>query len=53
MVKKPGTSASLYRLSRITRDIEVYSSGSPAKIARRTRNKYIGRKVSSRLWRIP
>ena len=39
----------LYKLARISRDIEVASSGNPKKIARRAKNKVLGRALR-RLW---
>jgi len=33
----------LYRLTRLLRDVEVLSSGNPRRIARRARNKLLGR----------
>jgi hypothetical protein len=50
---KRNLSSTLYKLSRLSRDVEVYSSGNPARIARRLKNKILGRKVVSRLWRWP
>ncbi len=43
-------SSRLFRLSRVIRDLEVISSGSPKKMARRARNKLLGRYLS-RLFR--
>jgi hypothetical protein len=40
----------LYRLARMANDVEKVSSGDPKKIARRAKNKYIGRKVIRKLW---
>ncbi|MCJ7652931.1 MAG: hypothetical protein MUO75_04405 [Actinobacteria bacterium] len=50
---KRSLSSSLFRLSRLTRDVEVYSSGNPVRIGRRLKNKFLGRKVVSRMWRWP
>lgn len=50
---KRGLSSSLFRLSRLTRDVEVYSSGNPVRIGRRLKNKFLGRKLVSRIWRWP
>ena len=51
MAKKSITSQ-LFKLSRISRDAEVLTSGSPTKIARRAKNKYIGRKFVRKLWKL-
>ena len=50
---KRGLTSLLFRLSRLSRDVEVYSSGNPVKIGRRLKNKFIGRKLVSRIWRWP
>ncbi len=44
-------SSFLYRAARLSRDAEVIYSGDPKKMARRARNKYIGRKVARRLFK--
>ncbi|GBE57431.1 hypothetical protein BMS3Abin01_00343 [bacterium BMS3Abin01] len=41
----------LYRLARSSRDARVVSSGSPGKMARRARNKILGRSLVRRLFR--
>jgi len=41
----------LYRLARLLRDVEVYASGNPRRVARRLRNKVLGRWVG-RLFRL-
>jgi len=41
----------LYKLARTANDIEKLSSGDPKKIARRAKNKYIGRKLVKRAWK--
>jgi len=53
VAKKSSLTSSLYRLARLSRDVEVYSSGDPVKIGRRLKNKYLGRKLISRAWRWP
>jgi hypothetical protein len=40
----------LYKASRKVRDIEVLASGNPAKIARRWKNKFLGRKIIRKFW---
>ena len=40
----------LYKLARMANDIEKISSGDPKKMARRAKNKYLGRKVIRKLW---
>jgi hypothetical protein len=50
MAKK--ASSSLYKAAKMARDIEVLASGDPEKIARRAKNKLIGRLLSKlRVWR--
>jgi len=39
----------LYKLARIMRDVEVMASASPVKMARRGKNKLIGRRIG-KLW---
>ncbi|MHB1390978.1 MAG: hypothetical protein ACYCXF_07075 [Thermoleophilia bacterium] len=41
----------LYRAARLSRDAEVITSGSPKKMARRVRNKALGRTVVRRLFK--
>ncbi|MHB0867157.1 MAG: hypothetical protein ACYC6B_05355 [Thermoleophilia bacterium] len=41
----------LYRAARLSRDAEVITSGSPKKMARRVRNKILGRSVVRRLFK--
>jgi len=43
----------LYKLARTANDIEKLSSGDPKRIARRAKNKYIGRKFIRKAWKFP
>ena len=43
----------LYRLARTANDIETVASGNPKRLARRLKNKLIGRKIVSKLFRWP
>ena len=43
----------LYRLARIANDVETVASGKPKRIARRAKNKYIGRKLVRKTWKFP
>lgn len=40
----------LYQLARLANDLETLSSGKPKRIARRAKNKYIGRKLVRKIW---
>lgn len=40
----------LYRIARIANDVEKIKSGDPKKIARRVKNKIIGRKIIKKIW---
>ena len=43
----------LYRLARLANDVEKIKSGDPKKIARRVKNKVIGRKIIRKVWKLP
>jgi len=41
----------LYRMARLSRDAEVIASGNPKKMARRLKNKMLGRSIVRRLFK--
>ncbi len=43
----------LYKLARVANDAETLASGDPEKIARRAKNKFIGRKLIRKAWKWP
>jgi len=43
----------LYQLARTANDIEKLASGDPKRIARRAKNKYIGKKLIRKAWKFP
>ncbi|MCM8768567.1 MAG: hypothetical protein NC911_02640 [Candidatus Omnitrophica bacterium] len=43
----------LYQLARRLNDLETILSGNPKRIARRIKNKYLGRKILSKIYRWP
>ncbi len=43
----------LYKLARAANDVEKVSSGDPKRIARRAKNKYVGRKLVRKTWKFP
>jgi hypothetical protein len=45
--------SSLYRLARFTNDLDKIASGDPIRIARRFKNKVIGIKIISKVWKFP
>jgi hypothetical protein len=48
---KKNWASSFFKLSRLTRDAEVIASGSPSKMARRVKNKWLGRNVIRKIYR--
>jgi len=40
----------LYKLARQANDVKVITSGNPKRIARRVKNKIIGRKLIRKIW---
>ncbi|MBA7545953.1 hypothetical protein ES705_38335 [subsurface metagenome] len=40
----------LYKLARKANDVKVITSGDPSRMARRVKNKIIGRKLIRRIW---
>ena len=53
-VKKMGKTVSfLYKLARMANDVEKVSSGDPKRMARRAKNKYVGRKLVRKTWKFP
>ncbi len=40
----------LYKAARLANDINKIKSGDPVRIARRVKNKIIGRKIIKRIW---
>lgn len=45
-----GLVSDLYKIARIMNDFKKLSSGNPDKIAKRVINKYIGRKIVSKIY---
>jgi len=43
----------LYKAARTANDIETLLSGKPKRIAKRLKNKLVGRKLASKLYRFP
>jgi len=43
----------LYNLARRLNDVSKVASGDPKKIARRVKNKVIGRKIIRKVWKLP
>jgi hypothetical protein len=44
-------SSYLFKASRVTRDVEVLASGDPKKMARREKNKWLGRNVIRKMYK--
>lgn len=42
--------SSLFKLARVANDVSKVASGDPKKIARRIKNKIIGRKIIKKIW---
>ena len=42
--------SSLFKLARLVNDIKAIKSGNVGKIARRVKNKIIGRKIIKKIW---
>lgn len=43
----------LYRLARLANDIETLLSLNPKRIARRVKNKVVGRRLVRKVWKFP
>ncbi len=43
----------LYKLARIANDVETVCSGKPNRVARRVKNKFLGRKIIRKFWKFP
>lgn len=51
-MRRRGLVSSLYRAARLANDLSTLSSGNPHRIARRAKNKIVGRAVArAGLWR--
>jgi hypothetical protein len=52
-VRQRGFVSSLYRAARLANDVSVLASGNPNRIARRARNKIVGRAMArAGIWRL-
>jgi len=49
-MKMAKTVSFLYKLARKANDVKVITSGDPKKVARRIKNKIIGRKLIRKIW---
>lgn len=53
MTRRRGLVSQLYRTARLANDLSAISSGNPRRIARRARNKIVGRALGrAGLWRL-
>jgi hypothetical protein len=53
MTRRRGLVSQLYRTARLANDLLAISSGNPSRIARRARNKIVGRALGrAGLWRL-
>ena len=43
--------STLYQMARLMGDLQAIASGKPSRFAKRAVNKFIGRKIVSKLWR--
>jgi hypothetical protein len=50
MTKRLNLVSSLYKIARIANDVSTLASGDPKRITRRLVNKFIGRKIASKLY---
>jgi hypothetical protein len=52
-MRRRGLVSNLYRTARLANDVSVLTSGNPHRIARRARNKIVGRALARRgFWRL-
>jgi hypothetical protein len=53
-MRRRGFVSDMYRAARLANDVSVLTSGNPHRIARRARNKIVGRALArSGFWRLP
>jgi hypothetical protein len=53
MTRRRGLVSQLYRTARLANDLSAITSGNPNRIARRAKNKIVGRALGrARLWRL-
>jgi len=52
-MRRRGLVSNLYRAARLANDVSVLTSGNPRRIARRAKNKFVGRAMArAGLWRL-